>query len=104
LSDLIKGFEASINMGVYDGDTPYKDRTRLRSNARLLITNPDMLHISILRRHKEQFSRILSNLRYIVIDEAHIYKGPFGCHMALILRRLRRLCSHGAVLIPWSNQ
>jgi len=94
LSDLIKGFEASINMGVYDGDTPYKDRTRLRSNARLLITNPDMLHISILRRHKEQFSRILSNLRYIVIDEAHIYKGPFGCHMALILRRLRRLCSH----------
>ncbi|CAH8270442.1 unnamed protein product [Arabidopsis lyrata] len=93
LSDLIKGFEASIQMGVYDGDTPYKDRTRLRSNARLLITNPDMLHMSILPLH-EQFSRILSNLRYVVIDEAHTYKGLFGCHMALILRRLRRLCSH----------
>ncbi|KAL1196754.1 ATP-dependent DNA helicase Q-like 3 [Cardamine amara subsp. amara] len=93
LSDLIKGHEESINMGVYDGDTPYKDRSRLRSNARLLITNPDMLHMSILPQHG-QFSRILSNLRYVVIDEAHTYKGPFGCHTALILRRLRRLCSH----------
>ncbi|EOA22920.1 hypothetical protein CARUB_v10003654mg [Capsella rubella] len=93
LSDLIKGYEESINMGVYDGDTLYKDRTRLRSNARLLITNPDMLHMSIMPLHG-QFSRILSNLRYVVIDEAHTYKGPFGCHTALILRRLRRLCSH----------
>ncbi|XP_010423135.1 PREDICTED: uncharacterized protein LOC104708284 [Camelina sativa] len=93
LSDLIKGYEESINMGVYDGDTPYKDRTRLRSNARLLITNPDMLHMSIMPLHG-QFRRILSNLRYVVIDEAHTYKGPFGCHTALILRRLRRLCSH----------
>ncbi|KAL0736323.1 hypothetical protein Bca4012_012533 [Brassica carinata] len=93
LSDLIKGYEASINMGVYDGDTPYKDRTWLRNNGRLLITNPDMLHMSILPLHG-QFRRILSNLRYIVIDEAHTYKGAFGCHTALILRRLRRLCSH----------
>ncbi|CAG7911720.1 unnamed protein product [Brassica rapa] len=93
LSDLIKGYEASINMGVYDGDTPYKDRTWLRNNGRLLITNPDMLHMSILPLHG-QFRRILSNLRYIVVDEAHTYKGAFGCHTALILRRLRRLCSH----------
>ncbi|KAL0888338.1 hypothetical protein Bca101_012321 [Brassica carinata] len=96
LSDLIKGYEASINMGVYDGDTPYKDRTWLRNNGRLLITNPDMLHMSILPLHG-QFRRILSNLRYIVIDEAHTYKGAFGCHTALILRRLRRLCSHGDI-------
>ncbi|CAH2073576.1 unnamed protein product [Thlaspi arvense] len=93
LSDLIKGYEASIHMGVYDGDTPQKDRTRLRNHGRLLITNPDMLHMSILPPHG-QFSRILSNLRYIVIDEAHTYKGAFGCHTALILRRLRRICSH----------
>ncbi|CAA7026987.1 unnamed protein product [Microthlaspi erraticum] len=93
LSDLIKGYEASIHMGVYDGDTPYKDRTRLRNHGRLLITNPDMLHMSILPLHG-QFSRILSNIRYIVIDEAHTYKGAFGCHTALILRRFRRLCSH----------
>ncbi|CAH8312661.1 unnamed protein product [Eruca vesicaria subsp. sativa] len=93
LSDLIKGYEDSINMGVYDGDTPYKDRTWLRNNGRLLITNPDMLHMSILPLHG-QFRRILSNLRYVVIDEAHTYKGAFGCHTALILRRLRRLCSH----------
>ncbi|XP_024012105.1 uncharacterized protein LOC18018302 [Eutrema salsugineum] len=93
LSDLIKGYEASIHIGVYDGDTPQKERTRLRNNGRLLITNPDMLHMSILPPHG-QFSRILSNLKYIVIDEAHTYKGAFGCHTALILRRLRRLCSH----------
>ncbi|GLT57810.1 hypothetical protein SLA2020_307580 [Shorea laevis] len=70
-----------------------KDRTLLRGNARLLITNPDMLHMSILPLHR-QFSRILSNLLFVVIDEAHTYKGAFGCHTALILRRLRRLCSH----------
>ncbi|VVB13674.1 unnamed protein product [Arabis nemorensis] len=93
MSDLIKGYEASINLGVYDGDTPQKDRTRLRKSCRLLITNPDMLHMSILPLHG-QFCRILSNIRYIVIDEAHTYKGAFGCHTALILRRFRRLCSH----------
>ncbi|GKU95107.1 hypothetical protein SLEP1_g8507 [Rubroshorea leprosula] len=93
LLSMIRGFDASINIGVYDGDTSQKDRTLLRGNARLLITNPDMLHMSILPLHR-QFSRILSNLRFVVIDEAHTYKGAFGCHTALILRRLRRLCSH----------
>ncbi|XP_022728829.1 uncharacterized protein LOC111284419 isoform X3 [Durio zibethinus] len=90
---IISGFDCSINIGVYDGDTSQKERTWLRDNARLLITNPDMLHMSILPLHR-QFSRILSNLRFVVIDEAHAYKGAFGCHTALILRRLRRLCSH----------
>ncbi|XP_039057043.1 uncharacterized ATP-dependent helicase YprA isoform X2 [Hibiscus syriacus] len=87
------GFDCSINIGVYDGDTSQKERTWLRENARLLITNPDMLHMAILPLHR-QFSRILSNLSFVVIDEAHAYKGAFGCHTALILRRLRRLCSH----------
>ncbi|KAL5818090.1 hypothetical protein ACOSQ3_026468 [Xanthoceras sorbifolium] len=90
---MTKAFDVNINIGVYDGDTFQKDRTWLRENARLLITNPDMLHMSILPLHR-QFSRILSNLRFVVIDEAHAYKGAFGCHTALILRRLRRLCSH----------
>ncbi|CAH9142639.1 unnamed protein product [Cuscuta epithymum] len=58
-----------------------------------MITNPDMLHMSILPFHG-QFRRIFSNLRFIILDEAHAYKGAFGCHTALILRRLRRLCSH----------
>jgi DEAD/DEAH box helicase domain-containing protein len=82
-----------IDVNIYDGDTPREDRTWIRDNARLLITNPDMLHMSILPCHG-QFQRILSNLRYIVIDEAHSYKGAFGCHTALILRRLKRICSN----------
>ncbi|KAJ7978775.1 ATP-dependent helicase [Quillaja saponaria] len=93
LLSMKKGFNVSLNMGIYDGDTYQTERTWLRDNARLLITNPDMLHISILPHH-QQFSRILSNLRFVVIDETHTYKGAFGCHTALILRRLRRLCSH----------
>ncbi|CAH9142638.1 unnamed protein product [Cuscuta epithymum] len=83
----------NINIGVYDGDTSLSDRTWQRENSRLMITNPDMLHMSILPFHG-QFRRIFSNLRFIILDEAHAYKGAFGCHTALILRRLRRLCSH----------
>ncbi|CAL5362421.1 unnamed protein product [Camellia sinensis] len=90
---MTKEFDTSLDIGIYDGDTSQADRIWLRDNARLLITNPDMLHMSILPFHG-QFRRILSNLRFVVIDEAHTYKGAFGCHTALILRRLRRLCSH----------
>ncbi|CAN6470693.1 unnamed protein product [Victoria cruziana] len=85
--------DVGLNIGVYDGDTSQADRLWSRANSRLLITNPDMLHKSILPFHI-QFQRILSNLRFIVIDETHAYKGAFGCHTALILRRLRRLCCH----------
>ncbi|CAA2984498.1 ATP-dependent helicase hrq1 isoform X1 [Olea europaea subsp. europaea] len=90
---MTQGLDDSLNIGIYDGDTSQEDRLWLRDNARLLITNPDMLHVSILPFHG-QFRRILSNLRYIIIDEAHSYKGAFGCHAALIFRRLRRLCFH----------
>ncbi|KAF3775124.1 ATP-dependent helicase [Nymphaea thermarum] len=85
--------EVGLDIGVYDGDTSQADRSWSHANARLLITNPDMLHKSILPFHF-QFQRILSNLRFVVIDEAHAYKGAFGCHTALIVRRLRRLCCH----------
>ncbi|KAL1337952.1 hypothetical protein AAHE18_10G175300 [Arachis hypogaea] len=93
LLNMTKGFDVELNIGIYDGDTSHSDRTWLRDNSRLLITNPDMLHISILPHHR-RFSRILSNLRFVIIDETHTYKGAFGCHTSLILRRLRRLCSH----------
>ncbi|GAV77746.1 DEAD domain-containing protein/Helicase_C domain-containing protein/DUF1998 domain-containing protein [Cephalotus follicularis] len=93
LKAMTEQYDVSVDIGVYDGDTSQIDRMWLRDNARLLITNPDMLNKSILPMHG-QFSRILSNLRFVVIDETHVYKGAFGCHTALILRRLRRLCSH----------
>ncbi|XP_073119488.1 uncharacterized protein [Henckelia pumila] len=93
LSAMAHELGDSLNIGIYDGDTSWEDRLWLRDNARLLITNPDMLHVSILPYHG-QFSRILSHLRFVVIDEAHAYKGTFGCHTALIFRRLRRMCSH----------
>ncbi|KMT10853.1 hypothetical protein BVRB_5g113540 isoform A [Beta vulgaris subsp. vulgaris] len=92
LLSMTENFE-HFDIGVYDGDTSQEERIWLRDNARLLITNPDMLHLSILPFHG-QFQRILSNLKFVVFDEAHAYKGAFGCHTSLILRRLRRLCSH----------
>ncbi|XP_075479197.1 uncharacterized protein LOC142520108 isoform X2 [Primulina tabacum] len=94
LSSMAHELGDSLNIGIYDGDTSREDRLWLRDSARLLITNPDMLHVSILPYHG-QFSRILSHLRFVVIDEAHAYKGTFGSHAALIFRRLRRICSHG---------
>ncbi|XP_071733919.1 uncharacterized protein [Rutidosis leptorrhynchoides] len=93
LLTMTEGFDVDLNIGIYDGDTSQEDRLWLRDNSRLLITNPDMLHMSILPFHN-QFSRFLTNLRFVVVDEAHSYKGAFGCHSALIIRRLRRLCAH----------
>lgn len=77
---------------VYDGDTPQEARAAIRSRARLLVTNPDMLHQSMLPVHG-QFQRFLANLRYVVVDEGHMYKGAFGCHVSAVLRRLRRICA-----------
>ncbi|KAG0545729.1 hypothetical protein BDA96_02G387400 [Sorghum bicolor] len=93
LLEMKNASHIDIDVKIYDGDTPREDRLWIRDNARLLITNPDMLHVSILPYHG-QFQRILSNLRYIVIDEAHSYKGAFGCHTALIIQRLKRICSN----------
>ncbi|MEN8614584.1 DEAD/DEAH box helicase [Dehalogenimonas sp. THU2] len=76
----------------FDGDTPGFDRATIRREARFILSNPDMLHMSILPNH-QQWRRYLANLRYIVIDEAHLYRGIFGSHLALLLRRLRRICA-----------
>jgi len=79
-----------IPIGIYDGDTPASQRTNIRSNARLLMTNPDMLHLGILPHHT-LWARYLRNLRFVIIDEVHIYRGVFGSHIANLLRRLKRI-------------
>ena len=76
---------------VYDGDVAMEARPEIRNKVQILITNPDMLHVSILPCHKS-FHRFLSNIKYCVVDEAHMYKGTFGVHAALVFRRLRRIC------------
>lgn len=76
----------------YDGDTPSAARPRIRREARLLLTNPDMLHAGILPRHP-QWERFFAHLRYVVLDELHVYRGLFGSHVANVLRRLRRICA-----------
>jgi len=78
-------------LATFDGDTPPEERSGIRKRAGIVLTNPDMLHIGILPNHKS-WSRLLQHLKYIVIDEAHSYRGVFGSHVALVLRRLRRLC------------
>ncbi len=82
---------ADLPLGVYDGDTPSYARPAIRKNARVLITNPDMLHNAILPHHAN-WARFFSNLRFIVIDEVHIYRGVFGSHVSNLLRRLKRIC------------
>ena len=76
---------------LYDGDTPRAQRPRIRDGATILLTNPDMLHTGILPSH-ERWAEFLHHLRYVVLDEAHVYRGVFGSHVAQVVRRLRRLC------------
>jgi DEAD/DEAH box helicase domain-containing protein len=77
---------------VYDGDTPAEDRKWARKQANAVLTNPDMLHVGILPNHTA-WSRFLSRLRFVVVDELHTLRGAFGTHTALVLRRLRRLAA-----------
>jgi len=79
-------------MATFDGDTPQSERANIRKQARIVLTNPDMLHLGILPNH-QSWSRLFRNLKYVVIDETHIYRGVFGSHVANVLRRLRRLCA-----------
>lgn len=79
-------------IAAFDGDTPQAERANIRKQARVVLTNPDMLHFGILPNH-QSWSKLLRKLRYIVLDEAHIYRGIFGSHVANVLRRLRRLCA-----------
>jgi len=78
-------------VATFDGDTPQSARADIRKRARIILTNPDMLHVGILPNH-QAWSRFLRHLRYVVIDEAHSYRGIFGSHVTGVMRRLRRLC------------
>jgi DEAD/DEAH box helicase domain-containing protein len=82
-----------IHPAIYDGDTPGHNRSRIRGEANLILTNPDMLHVGMLPYHAK-WHAFLRGLRYIVIDELHTYRGIFGSHVAGVLRRLLRLCEH----------
>lgn len=79
--------------GTYDGDTPPETRTRLRDQGHFILSNPDMLHQGILPHHS-RWAEFFTFLRFVVLDEIHIYRGVFGSHVALVLRRLQRICEH----------
>ncbi len=85
-----------MRMFTYDGDTPQDARRSVRARANLVLTNPDMLHSGILPHHTK-WVNLFQNLRYVVIDELHAYRGVFGSHLANVLRRLKRICRHYGV-------
>ena len=80
----------SLREAIYDGDTPKDERPAIRRRSNLVLTNPDMLHVGVLPNHKS-WGDFFANLRWVVVDEAHTYRGVFGSHVANVLRRLRRL-------------
>jgi DEAD/DEAH box helicase domain-containing protein len=79
-----------VRSAIYDGDTPSEQRWQIRKWSNLILTNPDMLHVGVLPHH-DRWGDVLSNLAFVVIDEAHVYRGVFGSHVGNVLRRLRRL-------------
>lgn len=85
-----------LKAAIYDGDTEVARRRQVRTWANVILTNPDMLHVGILPHH-DRWADLLHNLRYVVVDEAHVYRGVFGSHVGNVLRRLRRLArAYGA--------
>jgi DEAD/DEAH box helicase domain-containing protein len=82
-----------IGVFTYDGDTPQDARRAIRTRAHIVLSNPDMLHSGILPHHP-RWAKLFENLRFVVIDELHAYRGVFGSHLANILRRLHRVCRH----------
>ena len=85
-----------LRPAIYDGDTPIERRAHIRRSANAILTNPDMLHVGVLPHH-DRWGDALHNLRVVVVDEAHVYRGVFGSHVANVLRRLRRLAlAYGA--------
>jgi DEAD/DEAH box helicase domain-containing protein len=90
LHDLAKRLDDSFGVFTYDGDTPSDARRAIRERGHVILTNPDMLHTGILPHHTK-WTRVFENLRYIVLDELHTYRGVFGSHLANVLRRLARI-------------
>ena len=90
LHDLAKRLDDCFGVFTYDGDTPSDARKAIRERGHVILTNPDMLHTGILPHHTK-WTRLFENLRYIVLDELHTYRGVFGSHLANVLRRLARI-------------
>jgi DEAD/DEAH box helicase domain-containing protein len=94
ICDIIEqGSGERIGVFTYDGDTPQDARRTIRARAHIVLSNPDMLHSGILPHHP-RWAKLFENLRYVVIDELHAYRGVFGSHLCNVLRRLRRICKH----------
>ena len=94
MKELLRYMPGLENLVVdtFDGDTPMTDRHLIRDEGRIIFTNPDMLHITILPQ-EDKWRTYLQNLRFVVVDELHVYNGLFGSHVAFIMRRLRRICA-----------
>ncbi|KAK8127805.1 ATP-dependent helicase [Apiospora sp. TS-2023a] len=94
LKDMLSYMEGleQVLVETFDGDTPMHDRNQIRDEARIIFTNPDMLHITILPQ-EDRWRTFLQNLKYVVVDELHYYNGLMGSHVAFIMRRLRRICA-----------
>lgn len=94
MKELLRFMPGLENLVVdtFDGDTAMADRRLIRDEGRIIFTNPDMLHITILPQ-EDKWRTFLQNLRFVVVDELHVYNGLFGSHVALIMRRLRRICA-----------
>jgi DEAD/DEAH box helicase domain-containing protein len=94
LSELVtESTDLDIGVFTYDGDTPSDARRAIRGKAHVVLSNPDMLHSGILPHHP-RWAKLFENLRFVVIDELHAYRGVFGSHLSNILRRLQRICRH----------
>ncbi len=91
LYDLIQKLDVDIKTYTYDGDTPQTARRAIRSAGHIVVTNPDMLHAGILPHHTK-WIKLFENLKYVVIDEVHQYRGVFGSHLANVVKRLKRIC------------
>ncbi len=91
IHEIVTAMEAEIKVYTFDGDTPQTARKAIRSAGHIVVTNPDMLHQGILPHHT-LWIKLFENLKYIVIDEIHHYRGVFGSHLANVLRRLKRIC------------
>ncbi len=92
LHTIVEEMGSGLCVHTFDGDTPQDARKAIRQRANVILTNPDMLHTGILPHHTK-WARLFENLRYIVIDELHYYRGVYGSHLANVLRRLARLCA-----------
>ncbi|ETN17939.1 hypothetical protein, variant 1 [Phytophthora nicotianae INRA-310] len=93
LRRFLEAADLPLHVGsTFDGDTPMKSRSMVIRETRIFLTNPDMLHLTILPQHR-QWKQVLSNLRFLVVDEAHMYRGVFGSHVSCVFRRLFRLCA-----------